>query len=98
MNLPESGENLEYDHSFFTISPQDGSKNFISVYTSLKELKSSLAKPETSMSGRKVEAVEVNYAFLAKELTLADGNQIDGIVINPFSDDYILTREEFIDF
>ena len=39
MNLPESGENLEYDHSFFTISPQDGSKNFISVYTSLKELK-----------------------------------------------------------
>lgn len=96
MNLPESGENLEYDHSFFTISPQDGSKNFISVYTSLKELKSSLAKPETSMPGRKVEAVEVNYAFLAKELTLADGNQIDGIVINPFSDDYILTREELV--
>ena len=96
MNLPESGENLEYDHSFFTISPQDGSKNFISVYTSLKELKSSLAKPETSMPGRKVEAVEVNYAFLAKELTFADGNQIDGIVINPFSDDYILTREELV--
>ena len=67
MNLPESGENLEYDHSFFTISPQDGSKNFISVYTSLKELKSSLAKPETSMPGRKVEAVEVNYAFLTRE-------------------------------
>ena len=48
------------------------------------------------MPGRKVEAVEVNYAFLAKELTFADGNQIDGIVINPFSDDYILTREELV--
>ena len=96
MNLPENGENIEYDHSFFTISPQDGSKNFISVYTSMKELESSLAKPETSMAGRKVGAVEVNYAFLAKELTLADGEQIDGIVINPFSDDYILTREDLV--
>ena len=92
MNLPENGENIDYDHSFFTISPQDGSSNFISVYTTIKELESSLAKPETSMPGRKVEAVEVNYAFLTRELTLADGNQIDGIVINPFSDDYILTR------
>ncbi|WP_158546359.1 MULTISPECIES: SseB family protein [unclassified Catenibacterium] len=96
MNLPENGENIEYDHSFFTISLQDGSKNFISVYTSMKELESSIAKPETSMEGRKVEAVEVNYAFLAKELTLADVEQIDGIVINPFSDDYILTREELV--
>ena len=48
------------------------------------------------MPGRKVEAVEVNYAFLTRELTLADGEQIDGIVINPFSDDYILTREELV--
>ena len=96
MNLPENGENIDYDHSFFTISPQDGSSNFISVYTTIKELESSLAKPETSMPGRKVEAVEVNYAFLTRELTLADGNQIDGIVINPFSDDYILTREELV--
>lgn len=97
MNLPENGENIDYDHSFFTISPQDGSKNFISVYTTMKELESSLAKPETSMPGRKVAAVEVNYAFLARELTLADSDQIDGIVINPFSDDYILTREELVE-
>lgn len=96
MNLPENGEDIDYDHSFFTISPQDGSKNFISVYTTMKELESSLAKPETSMAGRKIEAVEVNYAFLARELTLADAEQIDGIVINPFSDDYILTREELV--
>ena len=96
MNLPENGENIDYDHSFFTISPQDGSKNFISVYTSMKELESSLAKPETSMPGRKVVAVEVDYGFLARELTLADTQQIDGIVINPFSDDYILTREELV--
>ena len=44
MNLPESGENLEYDHSFFTISPQDGSKNFISVYTSLKRIKKAVLR------------------------------------------------------
>lgn len=94
MNLPENGENIDYDHSFFTISPQDGSSNFISVYTTIKELESSIAKPTESSTGRKIEAVEVNYAFLARELTLADSEQIDGIVINPFSDDYILTREE----
>ena len=94
MNLPENGENIDYDHSFFTISPQDGSSNFISVYTTIKELESSIAKPTESSTGRKIEAVEVNYAFLARELTLADSEQIDDIVINPFSDDYILTREE----
>ncbi len=46
MNLPENGENIDYDHSFFTISPQDGSSNFISVYTTIKELESSLKKPK----------------------------------------------------
>jgi len=96
MNLPENGEDIDYDHAFFTISPQDGSKNFISVYTTIKELESSIAKPTEMSTGRKIEAVEVNYAFLARELTLADSEQIDGIVINPFSDDYILTREEIV--
>ena len=96
MNLPENGENIDYDHSFFTISPQDGSSNFISVYTTMKELESSIAKPTEMAAGRKIEAVEVNYAFLARELTLADTDQIDGIVINPFTDDYILTREEIV--
>lgn len=94
MNLPENDVNNEYDHSFFTVSPQDGSSNFIAVYTTIKELESSIAKPAEISSGRKIEAVEVNYAFLVRELTLADSEQIDGIVINPFSDDYILTREE----
>ena len=38
MNLPENGENIDYDHSFFTISPQDGSSIFIVPITCAKEV------------------------------------------------------------
>ena len=93
MNLPQEGDS-EYDHAFLTISPQDQSANYIAVYTTIKELKGGIPKPEETEPGRKIEIVEVNYAFLVRELTLADENSVDGIVINPFTDDFIITLEE----
>lgn len=93
MNLPANGDD-EYDRGFLTLSPQDSDVTFIAMYTTIKEVQNSIPKPTEVDEGRKIELVEVNYAYLVRELALADEDKIDGIVINPFSDDYIITLED----
>lgn len=96
MNFPVEGDN-EYDRGFLTISPQDTDATFIAVYTTIKELESSIPKPTDVAPGRKLELVEVNYAFLVSELARANPEMINGIVINPFTDDYVLTVQDMSD-